>query len=280
MQKRRPFSTFRAFALSCSYLGLRKVGAVMPMRDCLLLVFLTATLVVCGGCPPPSDTGPQPGDSTPEGTTGEKAETGEVVFGDLVKPFDPPTLEELDARAEWIDQPVLDSLVLLGERQKDEPVLATVEEALALKNTSPEANAKICSAMGRLPQSDDQVNWGAAVFRHTGADLKSTNPLMIDSTTEFDVLGLTGFGLFGFDWNFRPFASRDTVVSWQASNERLCDKVVMRDDLTWSDGKPITAHDLVFSFRVIMSSQVPVPAVRAGTDKIKWIEAYEIGRAS
>ena len=47
------------------------------------------------------------------------------------------------------------------------------------------------------------------------------------------------------------------------------DKVVMRDDLIWSDGKPITAHDVAFSFKAIMSSKVPVPAMRSGPDQLK-----------
>ena len=53
------------------------------------------------------------------------------------------------------------------------------------------------------------------------------------------------------------------------------DKVVMRDDLTWSDGKPITAHDVEFTFKVIMTEAVPIPAVRTGTDQLKWVEAYD-----
>jgi peptide/nickel transport system substrate-binding protein len=53
------------------------------------------------------------------------------------------------------------------------------------------------------------------------------------------------------------------------------EKLVIRDDLTWSDGKPITAHDIVFSFQVIMTEAVPVLAVRTGTDQLKWVEAYD-----
>jgi peptide/nickel transport system substrate-binding protein len=105
--------------------------------------------------------------------------------------------------------------------------------------------------------------------------VNSVNPLLISSTVEFDVQGLIGFGLFGFDWTFRNFASKDAVVSWQASKDGMYDKVVMRDDLTWSDGKPITAHDIAYSFQVIMTSAVPVPAVRQGTDQLKWVEAYD-----
>jgi peptide/nickel transport system substrate-binding protein len=53
------------------------------------------------------------------------------------------------------------------------------------------------------------------------------------------------------------------------------DKVVLRDDLTWSDGHPITAHDVVFTFHTIMNEKVPVPAVRSGTDKLKTVHAYD-----
>jgi len=119
------------------------------------------------------------------------------------------------------------------------------------------------------------VNWDAEIIRHSAFDVKSTNPVLASSTTEFDVSGLTNFGLFGFDWNFKPFASQDSVVSWHSSKDMLYDKVVLRDDLTWSDGKPITAHDVAFSFKLIMTESVPVPAQRSGTDKLKWVEAYD-----
>ena len=202
-------------------------------------------------------------------------ESGDFVFGDLIEPFDPPPLEELESTVEWIEQPVLDSIELLRRRQEKEPVLATVEEALQLRNNSPEANKRILSALGRLPEKDEDVDYDASITRYIAADVKSTNPLMADSTAEFDVVELTGFGLFGFDWNFNLFASEESVVSWHTSRDRMYDKVVMRDDLTWSDGIPITAHDVVFSFKVIMSSRVPVPAQRTGTDQLKWVEAYD-----
>lgn len=225
----------------------------------VLALFLMMTLTGC------------PGPATEE--TGEEAdsETKEV----LLEPFDAPKLADLDAQVEWEDQPVLDSLELLRERQSQEKPLVTVEEALKLKNTDQEMNEKILSALGRLPKNDEEVDWGATINRHVGADLKSTNPIMGSSAVEFEVSSLTGFGLFSFDWNFKPFAVSDTVVSWQSSKDKLYDKVVLRDDLTWSDGTPITAHDIVFTFKTIMNPAVPVPAVRSGTDQIRWIQAYD-----
>jgi peptide/nickel transport system substrate-binding protein len=193
----------------------------------------------------------------------------------LVEPFDPPTLADIDRTAEWIDQPVLDALDLLRDLQADEKPLATPDEALALRNESPDDNAKILSALGRLPPSASAVDWESTIVRHLGGDVKSTNPIMGSSSAEFEVSSLTSFGLFSFDWNFKPFASKDTVVSWQTSKDRLMDKVVIRDDLTWSDGKPITAHDVEFSFFTIMNPRIPIPAVRSGTDQLKWVKAYD-----
>ncbi len=106
-------------------------------------------------------------------------------------------------------------------------------------------------------------------------DIGTTNPILESSIAEAQVTDLTSANLIGFDWNFIPYADADFVVSWQTSKDRLIDKIVMRDDLTWSDGKPITAHDIVFTFKAIMSSKVPVPALRSGPDQIKWMEAYD-----
>ena len=190
------------------------------------------------------------------------------------KAFTPPPLEELERAAKWIDRPVRDSLLMLRAAQREEKPLCAVAEALALVNDSPAANAKILSALGRLPGADE-ANPAARVERHIPADLGSTNPIMISTSSEFDVLGLTGFGLFSFDRGLEPFAAADTVVSWQTSVDGMFDKVVLRDDLLWSDGRPITAHDIVFSFMVIMDPRVPVPAVRSGTDQLLGVHAYD-----
>ena len=50
---------------------------------------------------------------------------------------------------------------------------------------------------------------------------------------------------------------------------------MLRDDITWSDGKPISAHDIEFSFRVIMTDEVPIPAARTSVDQIRSVHAYD-----
>ena len=217
-----------------------------------------------------------PADVLPESLVAEAARTKPFTTpaDRLLEVFEPPALDALDRDAKWIDRPDLDGLELMRSQQKDEPLLATVEEALAIKNDAAPANAKILSALGRLP-APDRANLEARIDRHVVGDLGSTNPIMISTSAEFDILGLTGFGLFSFDSRLEPFATADTVASWQSSTDGMLDKVVLRDDLVWSDGRPITAHDIAFTFQVIMDPRVPVPAVRSGTDQLRWVHAYD-----
>jgi peptide/nickel transport system substrate-binding protein len=215
------------------------------------------------------------GTGTPVAAKGPPLVASAEPASEELVPYDPPPLAELDAKAGWIDQTVGDSLAMWKAELAQTKPICTVEEALSLENNSTENNAKILSALGRQPASDSEVDYDATFNRHFGRDVKSTNPIMISATEEFDVAGLMGFGLFGSDWRFNPMASKDTVVSWQTSADRLMDKVVMRKDCTWSDGKPITAHDVVFSFQTIMNPKVPVPAMRGGTDKLRWVHAYD-----
>ncbi|MFM8951645.1 MAG: peptide-binding protein [Planctomycetaceae bacterium] len=237
----------------------------------VMSVSVAALLLGIAGCSPPADDPIAAAKPEPVGTAG-----AEVVppAARQAEAFEPPPLDRLEANATWIDRPVRDGLALLRAAQEKEPMLATAAEALDLKNDSPETNAKILSALGRLPEGD-AADLAARIDRHVAGDLGSTNPIMISTAAEFDILGLTGFGLFSFGRDLEPFASAETVTSWQTSADGLLDKVVLRDDLVWSDGRPITAHDVAFSYTVIMDPRVPVPAVRSGTDQLRAVHAYD-----
>jgi peptide/nickel transport system substrate-binding protein len=229
-------------------------------------VFVTtlSILPLAPGCSSKSEPAPRP----------SAAAEGGDEFAPL-EPYDAPPLAEIDAKAKWVDQPVRDAREVLRQRLAEEKPPASPAEALALRNDSDEANDKIYSVVRQLPQSDDEVDWDATFVRCWAGDAKSLNPLMINLSPEMELLTLTGLQLIGFDHNFTPFAVGWAVKSWQSSEDHMMDKFVLRDDLTWSDGKPLTAHDVVFSFKTIMDPNVPVPAVRSGVQHVRWIEAYD-----
>ncbi len=119
-----------------------------PFRFCVLLLFLPLASLALAQKP-----------ATPATTTSS------FVLGDLALKiqkehnFTPPaTLAELDAKMRWLDSPVVDSLVALRKQKESEPAKVSVEEALAMKNDSPEANAKILSACRSWRQRITQVS--------------------------------------------------------------------------------------------------------------------------
>ena len=57
----------------------------------------------------------------------------------------------MDKTADWQDMPVVDAMAELREQKKKEPPLVSVEEALRMRNDSPEANKKILSALSVVP---------------------------------------------------------------------------------------------------------------------------------
>ncbi len=67
--------------------------------------------------------------------------------------------------------------------------------------------------------------------------------------------------------------------SWQVSPDGLTITFQMRDDVTFSDGKPLTADDVVFTFNFIMTEAIQAPRDRAYLEKIKDVKAngkYEV----
>ncbi len=212
-------------------------------------------------------------------STDAAAASSEASFrlGNLITPFDPPTWEELEKSAEWVDKPVLDAFEVLRRKQQESgPPPVTEQEALALRNDSPENGKKILDTLGRLAPADGAgVDYDQSWVRHVSGDLKSSNPLFISSITEFEFLTMTGFEYLSYDQLINYFANAASVTSWQSSKDGMIDKIVLRDDNVWSDGKPITAQDIAFSFQVIMTDAVIVPAVRTGVAELKWVEAYD-----
>ena len=60
----------------------------------------------------------------------------------------------------------------------------------------------------------------------------------------------------------------DIVVSFKESADHKEFIVKIKKDLTWHDGMPFTAHDIVFSWNAILDEKVPCPAVKVGTDQV------------
>jgi len=231
------------------------------------IVLGAAALAVATGCRREAAAPPLP---PAEAVKSDQAPSAEESLADFVPPA---TLAELDRQVTWVQRPVRDPLE--QARQQDAPADAagSLAEALELANDSPEANAVIRAALFRPPPAG--VRPVDRATRHLVADVGSLDPLRAESAADFDVLALTALDLFGFDQSLEPFANADTVASWQTSTDGLVDKVVLRDDLVWSDGTRISARDAVHSWRLIVDPASDARAFRDGATRIRAARAYD-----
>ena len=66
---------------------------------------------------------------------------------------------------------------------------------------------------------------------------------------------------------------------WKVSEDGLVISFQLRDDVSFSDGQPLTAEDVVFTFDFIMKEAIQAPRDRAYLEKIKGVKAngkYEV----
>ncbi|MHC2069296.1 ABC transporter substrate-binding protein [Bremerella sp. T1] len=192
--------------------------------------------------------------------------------------FKPPaTLEELDGQYAWSDKPIVDPLPALQEQLADYKPPITPQEATEIRPTTEEDNDEILAAMKIQPKSDDEVAWDTSWVHHENGDVNSLNPLRMSSVGDFFFVYLTGVQATSSTIDLKPVGDGRYVKSWQANDDNTIQKVVLRDDITWSDGKPITAQDWEFTFKVLLHPELAgmFPALPSSLEKVKLIKAYD-----
>ena len=97
-------------------------------------------------------------------------------------------------------------------------------------------------------------------------DVDSFNPLFGESVSAQEITHLLLLGLV--DLNEKSEFVPELASSWERSKDFKKISFTLRQDLVWSDGKPITAEDVQFTFDVLMDSTVGSPR-RAYTEYIK-----------
>ena len=251
-------------------------------------IAIAAAAVTLAGCPDKGgtvvDDGPEAGvDGEVEAASLFMDEVLEAKLDGLTLPqvgeklreresFTPPPLDELEAM-DWTPGRIADGYELLAE-WKPSQTDPTIDEAIGMRNESAETNDRLVEAFGQFPATPGDIDYEAEFVRGAGADARSTNPLFISSVYDFEFAALTGFAFMGSDRDLQTFARADAVTSWKTSADGSIDWITLRDDLVWSDGEPITAGDIEFSFDVILDPRVDVPAVRSSAEEIAAVKAY------
>jgi len=186
----------------------------------------------------------------------------------------PPSRDEIE-KARWVRRPCVHFLDHLRRAVESEPRLATEEEALSLANEDADSNRKILSVLGRLPSTDAEVDWDATFNRFTGAEPRTLNPLFSSTRYESWLEDLLFVSPVQFDWKFDYHGDLNVIESWETSEDRTMERIVFRKDLLWSDGHPLTAHDVEFTWRLLMDPNVKAVARRGLAEGLRAVKAYD-----
>ena len=119
---------------------------------------------------------------------------------------------------------------------------------------------------------------GILVGTNFGGDPTNMNPLISNNTVE---LALNEF-LFPSLYNYDPETrapmkggrndqDNGLALDWSISDDGLTYTFTLRDDITWNDGTPVTAHDYKFTFDALASGATSSPR----TDVLQSVESVE-----
>src|SRR5687768_14485720 len=85
------------------------------------------------------------------------------------------------------------------------------------------------------------------------------NPVTSTSATEQDIMNLLYPNLLGVNPEtalIEPNQPGGLAESWEVSEDGLVYTFHLRDDFSWSDGTPVTAHDFQAVWDVVVSGEV------------------------
>jgi len=125
------------------------------------------------------------------------------------------------------------------------------------------------------PAGYAQGDWSVNAF---GNNLKTLTPLVSTDAYASDVQSYVQESLITRNPDTLEWEGL-IAKSWQVSADGLTITFQMRDDVTFSDGKPLTADDVAFTFDFIMTEAIQAPRERAYLEKIASVKAngkYEV----
>jgi len=119
---------------------------------------------------------------------------------------------------------------------------------------------------------------GILIGTNFGGDPTNMNPLISNNTVELALNEFLYPSLFNIDPDTRaPMKGgrndqdNGLALDWTISEDGLTYTFMLRDDITWNDGTPVTAHDYKFTFDALASGATSSPR----TDVLQSVESVD-----
>jgi len=102
---------------------------------------------------------------------------------------------------------------------------------------------------------DLQPAYGDMIIRGSIGDASVLLPVLAADSASFDITGLIYNGLVRYDKNIT--LEGDLAERWEISEDNLAIRFYLRKDIKWQDGKPFTAKDVEFTYKLYIDPKTP-----------------------
>jgi len=105
------------------------------------------------------------------------------------------------------------------------------------------------------PADQQQPAYGDMLVRGTIGDASVLLPVLASDSASTDITGLIYNGLVKYDKNIK--LEGDLAERWEISEDNLTIRFYLRKDVKWQDGKPFTAKDVEFTYKMYIDPKTP-----------------------
>ena len=146
--------------------------------------------------------------------------------------------------------------------------------AVAARAAAPEPEPAVAAAFERALVATRRPGYASGdwLVRAFGVGLKTITPLVSQDAYASDVQGYVQETLIARNPDTLEWEGL-IARSWEISEDGLTITFRLRDGVTFSDGRPLTADDVAFTFAFIMNEAIAAPRYRAYLEKIESVEA-------
>ena len=146
--------------------------------------------------------------------------------------------------------------------------------AVAARAEAPASEPALTAAFERALAATRRPGYASGdwLVRAFGVGLKTITPLVSQDAYASDVQGYVQETLIARNPDTLEWEGL-IARSWDISEDGLTITFRLRDGVTFSDGRPLTADDVAFTFAFIMNEAIAAPRYRAYLEKIESVEA-------
>jgi peptide/nickel transport system substrate-binding protein len=114
-----------------------------------------------------------------------------------------------------------------------------------------------CSKKEEIGRYEDsgQPAYGDTLITASIGEASNLIPILSTDSASHDISGYVFNGLVKYDKDLKVVG--DLAESWELSPDKLTITFHLRKNVRWHDGKPCTAHDVMYTYKVIVDPKTP-----------------------